>query len=102
MFFLSLSLVDRMQRMLFSRWADSGSVEGKSEQTGQRENLQLQRVHTNVSVCTCKSKPPTTHTHREEERIVSCKHLVVVGVGKAGAQKQRFLIQNGEQINFLS
>lgn len=43
-----------------------------------------------------------THTHREEERIVSCKHLVVVGVGKAGAQKQRFLIQNGEQINFLS
>lgn len=51
----TLCPLDRMQKMQFSKWGDSGSVEGKSGLTGQRANLPLQRVHMSVSILTFKT-----------------------------------------------
>lgn len=78
-----------MQRMLFSRWVASGSVEGKSEQTGQQGNLRLQRVPTNVSVFSWAfCKPPTTHVGR---KTVKSTHLEMGGEETVGTQTARTL-----------
>lgn len=48
-FFKHIFFLDRMLKMQFNKWGDSGLVEDKSGLIGQPANLQLQRVHMNVS-----------------------------------------------------
>lgn len=70
--------------MRFSRWAVSGSVEGKSERTGRQENLRLQRVHTNVGSRSFASLQTSRRTREEEEKRASCEPRRLREEGKRG------------------